>query len=145
MKFKNWIYIILSAVVMSCGNKENKYVSEAETVVDSFATAYFNYDFNGAMRYVDEDSKKWLRYMASNVKQEDIDILRSMDGCADITIDSSDIAGKRLVYITVSNFLYPDTIGKAGHIVNGAQFSIPVTQSGGKWRIRMEGPLQSGN
>ena len=45
-----------------------------EERADSFSTAFFNYQFKEAMKHVDEESEKWLQYVATNVTQEDVDI-----------------------------------------------------------------------
>ena len=43
--------------------------------VTAFAEAYFNYDFEKAKRMVTPESEKWLRFIASNITQEDIDLV----------------------------------------------------------------------
>ena len=90
--------------------------------------------------------EQWLRYAASNVHQEDVDILRAQDEGAsheinEIVYNKDDSTA--YARITVRNFLQMDTIGTAGHIVKEAQIRIPLVLRNKKWLVKMEAPLQN--
>ena len=117
-----------------------------ETCVDSFATHYFNYQFEDALRFCTPESERWLVYAASNVHQADIDILKKLSQGAEIEIQDIDIeAGDTTatVRIVVRNFLRMDTIGTQGHMTKEATFVLPATYMDKHWKIRMEGLLRS--
>lgn len=119
-----------------------------EERADSFSTAFFNYQFKEAMKHVDKESEKWLQYVATNVTQEDVDILRSQEEGASVSVDDIMFVDPQEtnadIRITVHNFLWHDSIGKPGRIIDEAQFMLKAYQEGSDWRIRMEGLPQSG-
>ncbi len=113
---------------------------------DSFATYYYNWHFDKAVKYCTPESEQWLRYMASNVHQPDINLLRSKK--EDATIEIQDISydddgTSATVSLNVANFLQMDTIGKVAHLVRKATFSLPMVLHDGRWKIRMDNLLRS--
>ena len=61
MKNKSSFYIflcIIVAVLAGCGHDEDE---ELEEQVDTFATAYFNWQFPRCRAYVTDSSQVWLR------------------------------------------------------------------------------------
>lgn len=141
MKFYYLLFLIL---LFSCGEKGRE--ERLKERVDSFATAYFNFRFDRAAAYTTEESERWLRYLASNVQQEDVDAINDMERCATIRIDEvscqeNDTNAK--VRITVNDFLQMDTIGTRGKVVKRAQFTISVVYRDENWLVRMEAPLRS--
>ena len=108
--------------------------------VDSFANYYFNWHFPKAVKYCTQESERWLRYAASNVHQADVDQLRTKAEAATIEIndiDFSDDGANATVSITVYNFLQMDTIGQEAHLVEEADFHLPMRIENGVWKIRM--------
>lgn len=116
---------------------------DAGEAADSFAVYYFNWQYDKAARFVTEESLPWLSYAASQVQQEDIDILRQKE---DATVEVEDVetdGEDKTVVLTVRDFLRMDTIGTAGHLVREARFRLPMKSQleNGKqvWKVRMEG------
>lgn len=108
--------------------------------VDSFATYYYNWHFEKALRYCTPESEKWLRYAASNVHQADIDLLHAKKEDASIEIEDIDFLDDEVsanVSVTVSNFLQMDTIGTEAHHVSQATFQLPMVMHNGKWKIKL--------
>ncbi len=115
--------------------------------VDSFATYYYNWHYEKALKYCTEESEQWLRYMASNVSERDIDSLRNK--AEDATVEIGDIqygddGTTATVSVSVSNYLQMDTIGTEPHLVSQSTYQLPMTLDGGRWKIRMDSPLRSG-
>ena len=107
---------------------------------DSFATLYYNWHFEQALKYCTSESEKWLIYAASNVHQADIDSLRAKE--EDATIEHGDILyydndTTATIDITAKNFLQMDSIGQVAHLVYEANFTIPMVLRHGKWMVRM--------
>lgn len=106
---------------------------------------YFNFDFRSALDYSTPESRKWISYVASNVSDEDLGILRSYGHAAVVDANGIDIIGDTTAVVTmsVSGFLSTDSIGRPGHIVEKAVFRLPMVCRKGRWLVRMEGPLRS--
>ena len=109
--------------------------------IDSFATYYYNWHFEKALKYCTPESEKWLRFAASNVHQADIDLLHTKNEDATIEIGDIDFLDDEVsanVQITVSNFLQMDTIGTEAHHVSQATFLLPMVIQGGKWKVKLD-------
>ncbi len=111
----------------------------------AFSEKYFNFDFRSALDYSTPESRKWISYVASNVSDEDLGILRSYGHAAVVDANGIDIIGDTTAVVTmsVSGFLSTDSIGRPGHIVEKAVFRLPMVCRKGRWLVRMEGPLRS--
>ncbi len=138
--------MLLSLFLIACNGIHTNDEERLKDNVDSFATAYFNWQYKAALPFCTQESEQWLRYAASNVHQEDVDILRAQDEGAsheinEIVYNKDDSTA--YARITVRNFLQMDTIGTAGHIVKEAQIRIPLVVRNKKWLVKMEAPLQN--
>ena len=144
MKTKGLLLLVM-ATLIGCGESRDGSEEQLMEVVDSFSVSYFNYDLQKAQRYSTVDSEKWLQFIATNIQQEDVDILRQQDLPATVEIGEVNYTGdsSAIVNISVQNFLSMDSIGKAGQMTDHASFRLNALIQNGKWRIRMEGPLRS--
>ena len=109
--------------------------------VDSFATYYYNWHFPKAIKYCTPQSERWLRYAASNVHEADVELLRGKAEDASVEIKDVDFGDDEVsatVSITVSQFLQMDTIGKAAHLIEQADFQLPMEIHNGKWKVNLE-------
>jgi len=121
--------------------------SQLRADLDSFATHYFNWHFPQATKYCTASSLPWLRYAASNVHQADVELLRNKS--EDATIEINDITYgddevSATASVTVRNFLQMDTIGQEAHLVEQADFLLPMSIEGDTWKVRMANLPQSG-
>lgn len=106
--------------------------------IDSFAVNYFNWQYHRALSFCTPESKPWLSFAASQVTQEDIDLLhqeapasyevQSVENINDTTV---------LANITVYDFLQPDSIGKQPHHVSKADFCLRMVlpTSEKRWKV----------
>lgn len=139
--------IVLSLVLLTnCVQNKSSEQLLGERV-DSFATAFFNYQFKAAARYVDKASEKWLQYAATNVTQEDVDLLRAQKEGAAVNIDDILFTDPQEttaeIHITARHFLWHDSIGKPGSVINEGKFKFKAYLEEGHWDIRMEGLPQN--
>lgn len=138
MNTKNILSIITTCILLAaCSGGGRSDDETIESAVDSFVTAYFNYDFKKASHYCTQKSEKWLRFAASNVIAEDIDVLRSQKERAsyknkDINYISDSTATVRC---EVRHFLKRDTLGRPGHIEKKEEFAFNLVRSGDKWVV----------
>ena len=137
MKHLNTILCLLATLLMT-GCADNN--SEAEHVARQWGEAYFNYDFKHALDFVTPESERWLRFAASNITQADLEALQA-NGQATVELDGyyagSDTTGT--AYFNVSNWLCPDSIGRAGSRQEQASFQVSMVNRDGRWMVRMEG------
>ena len=113
--------IVVLFLFASCGNTSDKR-KQAKENIGHFATLYFNYDFSGAMDYCTYESRKWISMIASNVTEADWDVAT----------------------VHVANIMLTDTIGRPGHMVEEAEYSIPAVFRSDRWLVKMACPLRSG-
>lgn len=128
--------------------------SQLKDDIDSFATYYYNWHFEQAAAYCTPESKRWLKFAASNVHQADIDSLRAKATDALVEVDDvvfHDDDTTATVAIHVKNFLQMDSIGQVAHPVSEATFQLPMVLRHDKWWIhlkslpRKDSPQQSEN
>ena len=144
MKLKHILVFFGAFILLSC-NRHRNTAGNTDVVeaADSFAIHYFNWHFEKAAKFATEESRLWLSYAASQVQQEDLDILRDKPDATVIAenVEMSDSA--ICVIMTVHDFLQMDTIGTEAHRVEKARFRLPVVRlwENGKqvWKVRMEG------
>lgn len=128
--------------VSSCSHEEKE---DVETMVDSFATDYFNWRFFRLKRYVTEESSPCLRYLSSQVNQEDIDTLRSLPEGAKVEVDEieyMDDADSATATVTVHNYLKMNFLGEVGTFTEKSSFLIPLKKKHGVWKICLNSPLR---
>ena len=124
----------------SCSHQE-----EGDTVkmsVDSFSQNYFNWQFQRSMPFVTLTSQKWLRYVASQVQQDDVEQLRNMPQGATykiINVNTEDGDSVAVSHVLVRGFLCMDTIGKKSHVIDEATYEIKLFHQGGKWLVNLDG------
>ena len=107
---------------------------------DSFANNYFNWHFPKTLKYCTKSSEPWLRYAASNVHEADVERLRTK--AEDATVEINDISfgedgTSAIASITVHNFLQMDTIGQEAHLVDEAEFQLPMSMENNAWKIKL--------
>ena len=108
--------------------------------LDSFATYYYNWQFPKAVKFCTASSEPWLKYAASNVHEADVELLRNKEADATVEINDIDFGDDEvsaIADITVRNFLQMDSIGKEAHLVEEADFHLPMRIENGVWKIRM--------
>ena len=115
--------------------------NQLEADVDSFATYYFNWHFPKTLKYCTKGSEPWLRYAASNVHKADVERLRAKE--EDATVEINDITFgddgvSATASITVHNFLQMDSIGQEAHLVDEAEFLLPMSMENNAWKINLK-------
>ena len=133
-------FTILLWCFSSCGHIHQS--DSAEACVDSFSQHYFNWQFQQSMPFVTLTSQKWLRYVASQVQQDDVEQLRNMPQgatCKIINVDTEDGDSVAVSHVLVRGFLCMDTIGKKSHVIDEATYEIKLFHQGGKWFVNLDG------
>lgn len=143
MKTK-WFVAVAMILLVACGSSSDADESIRKNAV-AFADSYFNLDFHAALDLSTSESRKWICYVASNVSEADLEVLRSYGHDATVNVERVEVIGDTaaVVKLSVDGFLCTDSIGRPGHIVDGAIFSLPMVRRGDRWLVRMASPLQS--
>ena len=88
------------------------------------------------------DSEKWLQLAASNVTQDDLDLLYQQEERAEIDTENMEMTINDSVataWVNVTNFLDMTAIGESGKISKEATFCLSLVRLDDKWKIKMEG------
>lgn len=137
------VYMFSFLLLLSCGKTKEEQVEET---VEAFSNTYFNWQFHRSIAYCTPDSKRWLNYMASQVKQDDVDLLRAQEESAEVKITHVNILdgdSVAKVEVTVRNYLRMDTIGTKGRIEEENRFIIFAKSVGNQWKVRLTSPLRA--
>ena len=152
-RLKSLAFILSSTSMMllSCGSDKKEQVND---VAEAFAKEYFNWHYCEAMPYVTAESSEQMKFLASNVTEDDVQLLRSMESGAEIKIEECNIAdGDSVAYVnvTIENFCHADTIGRAASLHESANATLMLKHRDDKWQVvvsndwpKMAFPQQSG-
>lgn len=128
--------ILLTA---SCSYREEKAVEQS---VVGFAQNYFNLRYQKALNACTPESEKWVRFKATNITQEDVDVYNSKRDTAECDIESIDLDDdKATAIVEVRNFLNCDSIGKPATICPNAKFRFELKKQGEKWMVDVQSPI----
>ncbi len=138
--------IILCLILTSCiKSQRQKDIEEIKKLSDNFALNYFNFDFISAQKHCTPESYKWLSFIASNIQQEDIDIINSQENKASVETKHVEFINDTTATAScrVSNFLKLDTLGQTGQITETAEFNICIIKRNNRWLVKMEDLLRN--
>ena len=126
-------------LLTSCLEQEPVPNAEARNRVQAFAEAYFNYDFQRAAELVTPESMKWLRFAASNITEQQLQLLQQHE--VKVEADMSDYVNDTMQVVTlkVNNYLAPTPLGGEPTIKEQGTFRITLVKRDNKWKVRMEG------
>lgn len=123
----------------ACSLKDDAAV---ETCAKSFGQNYFNLRLQQASGLCTDRSYKWIEFYASNISQDDVDVLNAQTDSALCDIDDIDINGdSALVKMTVRNFLLCDSIGRPGRMCKQGKCRLTLRKEGETWKVDLDGPV----
>lgn len=141
----NWfgvVGLLIALLLMgSCSYSEEKAIEQSAV---SFAQKYFNLHYCQALSECTPESEKWVRLKASNITQEDLDILNTQADSATCTVELVEFDGDSATTIVeVCNFLNCDSIGKPGAICSNAKFKLTLKKIGKQWKVDIQSPIKT--
>lgn len=126
-------------LMLSCSYSEEK---DIEQSVVGFAQNYFNLRYQKALDACTPESEKWIRFKATNITQEDVDVYNSKRDTAECDVESIDLDGdKATAVVEVRQFLNCDSIGKPATICPNAKFRFELKKQGEKWMVDVQSPI----
>lgn len=132
---------LLAGVLLtaSCSYREEKAIEQS---VVGFAQNYFNLRYHKALNACTPESEKWVRFKATNITQEDVDVYNSKRDTAECDVESIDLDDdKATAIVEVRNFLNCDSIGKPATICPNAKFKLELKKQGEKWMVDVQSPI----
>ena len=113
-----------------------------ESCAKSFGQNYFNLRLQQASGLCTDRSYKWIEFYASNISQNDVDVLNTQTDSALCDIDDIDIDGDSArVKMTVRNFLLCDSIGRPGRMCKQGKCRLTLRKEGETWKVDLNGPV----
>lgn len=142
MKIKLTISLTIVGCVLIglCACTDHKNEEQLRDTASAFAQTYFNWQFNDALTYCTPSSQRWISYAASQVKQDDVDKLRSAEQGAKSEIkkihyeEGDSVAS---VVMKVENFLSMDSLDAVGHFVKSATYTLQFVQLNKRWKVKL--------
>lgn len=130
--------------VFSCGNNTEgeEYL---KTCAQDFGNAYFNMNLHKALDFCTPESKVWIRYLATNLTQEDLNVLNAEEEASVAEVENVAMTSDSLAIVTirVNHYLELGAIGHTGTLGHDGRFRIHLVKRKGKWKVRMEGLPQN--
>lgn len=142
MKIRLTIILTIAGCVLiglyACTNHKNE--EQLRDTASAFAQTYFNWQLNDALTHCTPSSQRWISYAASQVKQADVDKLRSAEQGArseikKIHYDEGDSVAS--VVMNVENFLSMDSLDTVGHFVKSATYTLQLVRQTKQWKVRL--------
>ena len=124
------------------GNK-----NDAEKALATWANAYFNFDYEKALKYTTPEGGQWIRFAASNITEQDVEFIKRQNSQTQIDILNTQQTESDTVCnanIRVSNFIQLGLSAHDNRVIDHADFHIQLVKRGGDWLVRMEGLPRSG-
>jgi len=136
---KQFIAVLSALLMIGCGGGLGD-DSATHDVAVAWAEAYFNADYHTAEQYVTPESRKWIRFAASNTTEADLKLLNEQH--AEVEADgSSPLVNDTLHVVTliVSNYLSATAFNEAPRQEEEGKFLVTVVKRDDDWLVRMEG------
>lgn len=144
---KYYLLFVLAWMLNSCQLHDENASDAVDKPLLAWSEAYFGYNYKEALDYMTPESEKWIRFAASNITEEDISFINEHNKGAKVeVIDRHILEGDTTcsARIRVTDFVQLGFVGQEGKVVEQAEYQITLAKRDGKWKVRMEGPLQSG-
>lgn len=124
--------------LFACTDHKNE--EQLRDTASAFAQTYFNWQFNDALAHCTPSSQRWISYAASQVKQDDVDKLRSAEQGArseikKIHYEEGDSVASAVMKI--ENFLSMDSLDTVGHFVESATYTFQLVRQAKRWKVRL--------
>lgn len=133
------LFIMAATFFYACGNDSKLDKDEMKETADSFATAFYNFQYGKALALCDSSAKKQVYFIVAGLNRKDVEVIRQSTERATVEItdahfNAGDSTGT--VDLTVKNFFRKDSIGVTGQIIKKASYVLPLRKEGGRWFVQ---------
>lgn len=129
------------SLLLSCSDKD---ANTAEERALAFAQNYFNLRYKQSLTLCTENAKKWIVFRATNITQEDVDVINAQTDTAECEIDDVELNDDETtadVKMTIKNVLVCDSIGKRGSIKEKIKKTLRMRKVSDNWYVDTECPI----
>ena len=133
------LFIAALWLLNACGLNATDPDADVKEQACKFAEAYFNYDFVKARRFVTPESEKWLRFAASIVTQEDVDLINATSETVSVSVTDcyhqNDSTAR--VTMTVYNAVVKDSLERPARMASETEVALMLVRRGDEYRVKM--------
>ena len=143
---KYLLFMVAIMLLNACSQSAADPDAAVKAQAQRFAEAYFNYDFDKACRFVTPESEKWLRFAASNVTQEDVDMINATSAEVSVAVtdcqhQSDSVACVRVI---VYNAVLKNNLEQPAYVADEADFALTLVNRAGDYLIKLESLPRNG-
>lgn len=133
-------FIFVAVTVAFIGCTESTEEKQVAKTALKFADYLFNYELKEAASLATGDSQGWISFLASNVDEATINLIRSQQEDATVSVDDVTISTSTIATatITVSNFVWNSGAEGEPSVEKEARFTLHLRKEKGEWRVRMD-------
>ena len=143
-KLYTLIYSVLIFTCLSC-QQQTPQTQIEQTAID-FCEAFYNFNYPVAKEWSTPSSQSYLSFLASNVRQTHLDLLKTR-GAAKVSVISSEIDANSekatVVYQIKNTFVINPVEGKIEYM-SSLQDTLQLVRENNKWLVRKDIPQQNG-
>lgn len=127
------------AALSACSDSRLSQQKNAASTATAFAEAYFNYDLTAACKLTTPETQDWLRFVASNINEEDIEVLNARSEGAMVTLTQCEMVNDTMceAHVVVDNYLVADSIGRPLQLRHNDDYQLTLVLRDGRWQVRM--------
>ena len=143
-KLYTLIYSVLIFTCLSC-QQQTPQTQIEQTAID-FCEAFYNLNYPAAKAWSTPSSLSYLSFLASNVRQTHLDLLKTR-GAAKVSVISSEItpdSEMATVICQIKNAFIINPINGKAERFSSLQDTLQLIKEGNKWLVRKDIPLQNG-
>ena len=131
--------VMAMCLASACSLKDDAAV---EICAKNFGQNYFILRLCQASILCTERSHKWMAFYASNISQEDVNVVNAQADSALCDISDIDIdSDSARVKMTVQNFLMCDSIGRHGRMCKKGKCELILRKEVETWKVDLNGPI----
>lgn len=143
-KLYTLIYSVLIFTCLSC-QQQTPQTQIEQTAID-FCEAFYNFNYPGAKTWSTPSSLSYLSFLASNVRQTHLDLLKTR-GAAKVSVISSKIdanSEEATVVCQIKNTFVINPVEGKIEYMSSLQDTLQLVRENNKWLVRKDIPQQNG-
>ncbi|WP_321517227.1 DUF4878 domain-containing protein [uncultured Bacteroides sp.] len=133
-KTHRFFLLLLIPLFVACSHTPQK---EAEKVAVNFSKAMYNLNFDDAKKYCTPDASKILSFIASNIKEEDLKLLKK-SGDVDVSVVESTLNSgdsTATVNLKISNYIQINIMSGKSTIEKEKEERVDLVKVKDKWLV----------
>ena len=132
------------SLMSSCQKISNS--NDMTIVADSFATNFYNWRLEKAFKYCTAESKTQISYLASNISEEDVELINKRDEDASIEITNTEILEggiKARISMKIYNSFKMKDINSDVQLNKERDVTINLIKTNEGWKVDLTTPKET--